>query len=371
MPVYLDNSATTMVAPEVLDAMLPYLRGEYGNPSSIHWMGDAASKAMRTARKQMADALGCYPSEVFFTSGGTESDNIALFGTAGRGKVITTQIEHSAILEACGHLRNKGNEVELICVDHDGIADPDHLRKIITDHTKIVSVMAVNNEIGTIQPIKEMSDIAHEHGALFHTDAVQAFTKMSIKVREMGIDMLSISGHKIHGPKGIGALYIQEDVDIEPIMYGGGQELGVRPSTENVPGIVGLGKATEIAMDGMDADITHMTKIRDTIIDSISAIPGTTVNGSLEKRLCNNAHFRFDGIRGMDLVLKLSKEHIAVSTASACAAGSTEPSHVMTAIGLNPMQALSALRISLSRYNTMEDADTLAEVLPKIVASLR
>lgn len=370
--IYLDNSATTMMAPEVLDAMMPYLTGEYGNPSSLHWLGDSAAKAIRASRAKVARAIGSLPSEIFFTSGGTESDNIAIMGTAPRRKrIITSSIEHSAVLETCAHLKAKGYGLTILDVDEDGILDPDDLRKTMGDDVSVVSVMTANNVIGTIQPVRELADIAHEYDALFHTDAVQAFTKTDIDVKRTGADMLSISGHKIHGPKGIGALYVSESADVEPIMFGGGQEFGLRPSTENVPGIVGLGAAAEIACGNMDPDIRRMTKLRDRIIDETLRIQGSALNGSSERRLCNNAHFRFDGIKGTDLVLKLSKEGIAASTASACSAGSTDPSHVMTALGLNAEQALSALRITLSRYSTEEDTDRLSEVLPKIISKLR
>lgn len=372
MKAYFDNSATTMVAPEVLDAMMPFFSQAYGNPGSIHWMGDEATKAVRNARQQVAKALNCFPSEIYFTSGGTESDNIALIGSTSGGKgIVTTAIEHSAVLETCDHLRKGGKKVTILESDTNGMIDPDDLRKVMNDDVAVVSVMAANNVIGTIQDIREMANIAHEHGALFHTDAVQAFTKTDIDVRGMGIDMLSLSGHKIHGPKGIGALYVSENVDLEPITFGGGQESGLRPSTENVTGIIGLGKATEMAMNGMKDDVVHMTRIRNRIIDGVLEIDGSALNGSFERRLCNNAHFRFDGVKGMELVLRLSREGIAASTASACSAGSTDPSHVMTAIGLSAEQALSALRISLSKYNTMEEAEYLMEALPRIVSSLR
>lgn len=368
--VYFDNSATTMMAKEVLDEMIPFLTSHYGNPGSIHWMGDDASKAIRRSRKQVADTLNCRPSEIFFTSGGTESDNIALIGS-GKGRIVTSSIEHSAILETCSHLEISGRKVTTLGVDSDGILDPDVLRKSMDDDVSIVSVMTANNVIGTIQPIKELADIAHEYDAMFHTDAVQAYSKVSMDTKAMGIDALSISGHKIHGPKGIGALYVSENIEIKPIMFGGGQEFGLRPSTENVPGIVGLGKAAELAHGNFDADVSHMTALRDRIIDDTLNIDGAALNGSRDRRLCNNAHFRFKGIKGMDLVLGLSRRGIAASTASACSAGSTDPSHVMTAIGLNAADALSALRISLSRYNTAEDADMLSEILPKVIADLR
>ena len=371
--VYFDNSATTMVAPEVLESMMPFLTSEYGNPSSIHFMGDAAAAGLRKARKQVADSLGCLPSEVTFTSGGTESDNLALIGAAlackdpKRKRVVTTAIEHEAVLEACEELRRRGYEITILGVDSEGYLNPSVLDDAMGDDVCIVSVMAANNVVGTIEDILELSKVAHEHGALFHTDAVQGYTKMKIDVKKDGIDMLALSGHKIHAPKGIGALYVKSGTPIVPINYGGGQERGLRSSTENVPGIVGLGTAAELAMSTMDEDIRKMTKLRDEIIDDMLKIEGAHLNGPTGKRrLCNNTHFRFDGGKGLDTVIRLSKEGIAVSAASACSAGSSEPSYVLTALGLNPEQCLSALRISLSRYNDEEDVAYLREVMRRI-----
>ena len=370
--VYFDNSATTMVAPEVLEAMLPFLKNEYGNPSSVHFMGDAAAKGLRLARKQVADSLGCLPSEITFTSGGTESDNMALIGVmtslmrggSDRKRIVTTAIEHEAVLEACEELRRRGCEITVLPVDKEGYLDPSALDDAMSEDVAIVSVMAANNVVGTIEDISELSKVAHEHGALFHTDAVQGYTKMKIDVKKDGIDLLALSGHKVHAPKGIGALYVRTNVPISPINYGGGQERGLRSSTENVPGIVGLGKAAELAMSTMDDDIRMMTKLRDEIIDDMSYIRGAHLNGPTgDRRLCNNTHFRFDGVKGLDTVIKLSKLGIAASAASACSAGSTEPSYVLMALGLTPEQCVSALRISLSRYNTEDDVAYLKEVM--------
>ncbi len=371
--VYFDNSATTRVAPEVLESMMPFLTEEYGNPSSIHYMGDAAAKALRTARKQVADSLGCLPSEITFTSGGTESDNLAIIGSAlackdpKRKRIVTTAIEHEAVLEACEEMKRRGYEVTKLGVDGEGYLDPSLLDDAMGDDVCLVSVMAANNVVGTIEDISELSKVAHEYGALFHTDAVQGYTKMKIDVRKDGIDMLSLSGHKIHAPKGIGAVYIRSNTPVVPINYGGGQEKGLRSSTENVPGIVGLGTAAELAMSTMDEDIGTMTRLRDEIIDDMLRIDGAHLNGPTGKRrLCNNTHFRFDGGKGLDRVIRLSKEGIAVSAASACSAGSSEPSYVLTALGLSPEECMSALRISLSRYNTEEDVRYLAEVMRRI-----
>ncbi len=371
--VYFDNSATTRVADEVLESMMPFLKQEYGNPSSIHYMGDAAAAALRKARKQVADSLGCLPSEIFFTSGGTESDNLALIGTAtackdpSRKRIVTTAIEHEAVLEACVELKRRGFDITILGVDKDGYLDPSVLDDAMGDDVCMVSVMAANNVVGTIEDIAELAKVAHEHGSLFHTDAVQGYTKMKIDVKKDGIDLLALSGHKIHAPKGIGALYVKSNTPILPINFGGGQERGLRSSTENVPGIVGLGTAAELAMSTMDEDIRKMTKLRDEIIDDMLRIDGAHLNGPTgERRLCNNTHFRFDGGRGLDTVIRLSKEGIAVSAASACSAGSTEPSYVLTALGLTPEQCTSALRISLSRYNNEDDVRYLSEVMRRI-----
>ena len=371
--VYFDNSATTRVAPEVLESMMPFLTEEYGNPSSIHYMGDAAAAALRKARKQVADSLGALPSEITFTSGGTESDNLAIIGSAiacedkSKKRIVTSAIEHEAVLEACEELKKRGYEITVLGVDSDGYIDPSVLDDAMGEDVCLVSIMAANNVVGTIEDISELSKVAHEYGALFHTDAVQGYTKMKIDVKKDGIDMLALSGHKVHAPKGIGAVYVKNGTPIVPINYGGGQERGLRSSTENVPGIVGLGTAAELAMSTMDDDVRMMTKLRDEIIDDMLKIDGAHLNGPTGKRrLCNNTHFRFDGVKGLDTVIKLSKEGIAASAASACSAGSSEPSYVLTSLGLTPEQCMSALRISLSRYNTEEDVRYLAEVMRRI-----
>ncbi len=372
--MYFDNAATTQVLPEVFEEVMPYLTERYGNPSSLHEMGSEAAEGMRIARERVARSLNCYPSEITFTSGGTESDNLALMGTVGKGgrdRIVTSAIEHSAILETCSHARKTGFKVSVIPVDREGFIDMSALDSAMGDDVAVLSVMAANNVIGTLQDIRELSKIAHEHGALFHTDAVQAYTKVDIDVRRDGIDMLSLSGHKIHAPKGIGALYVKGNVDISPIVFGGGQERGLRSSTENVPAIVGLGKAAEILMDNFSDDVARMQRLRDRIIDSVTEIPGAALNGPRHDRLCNNTHFRFDGVKGMDLVLRLSRKGIAASTASACSAGDNEPSHVLSAIGLNAEQALSSLRVTLSGLNTDEDVDKLLSILPETVAECR
>ena len=371
---YFDNAATTQVLPEVAEVAYPYFCDNYGNPSSLHDLGFDAADAIRTARASVARGLNCYPSEITFTSGGTESDNIALLGTVGkrgRNRIVTTAIEHSAILETCAEARRRGFEATIVPVDREGFVDIPALDSIMGDDVSVLSVMSANNVIGTEQDLREMSRIAHEHGALFHTDAVQGFTKMDIDVKRDGIDMLSLSGHKIHAPKGIGALFVKTGTEISPIVFGGGQERGLRSSTENVPGIVGLGKATEIAMASMAEDVPRMVRMRDRIIDSVLEIEGSALNGPRDRRLCNNTHFRFEGVKGTDLVLKLNRLGFATSTASACSAGDTEPSHVLSAIGLNAEQALSSLRVTISQLNTDEDIDALLGVLPGAIAECR
>lgn len=372
--IYLDNSATTAMAPEVLAAMMPYFTESYGNPSSIHFLGEEASAAVRRARAQTAATIGCLPSEITFTSGGTESDNLAILGAmplTGRRKFVTTAIEHSAVLETRPELERRGFETVTVGVDGDGLIRMDDFTDAMDGDVGLVSVMAANNVIGTVQDIREIAKIAHEHGALFHTDAVQAYSKMPFGAKADGIDMLSASGHKIHGPKGVGFLYKKSGIKLHPVILGGGQEAGLRSSTENVPGVVGMGAAAELAASTMDADAKAMARIRDIIADGVLEIPGSYLNGSKERRICNNAHFGFDGIAGKDLVLRLSEAGIAASAESACSAGSSEPSHVLTAIGRSPAQALSALRISLSRYNSEEDAAALLDILPGIVRALR
>lgn len=371
---YFDNAATTQVLPEVASAAYPYFCDHYGNPSSIHELGFEAADALRTARASVADALNCYPSEIVFTSGGTESDNLALLGTVGKGgrnRIVTTAIEHSAILETCVEARRRGFEATVVPVDREGFVDMSALDDAMGDDVSVLSVMSANNVIGTEQDIREMSRIAHEHGALFHTDAVQGFTKMDIDVRRDGIDMLSISGHKIHAPKGIGALYVKSNTGISPIVFGGGQERGLRSSTENVPGIVALGKATELSMASLGEDVARMLRMRDRIIDSVLEIEGSALNGPRRRRLCNNTHFRFDGVKGTDLVLRLNRLGFATSTASACSAGDSGPSHVLSAIGLNVEQALSSLRVTISQLNTDEDIDALLEALPGAIEACR
>ncbi|HIJ00588.1 MAG: cysteine desulfurase [Candidatus Methanomethylophilaceae archaeon] len=373
--VYLDNNATTRLDAEVLDVMMPYLQESYGNPSSLHWLGDEAAKALAESRERVARTLNCYSSEVYFTSGGTESDNIAITGCALSGKdrkrIITSAVEHSAVLDTCYALQERGWELTVLPVDRGGLVNPHDLEMVIDDDVLLVSIMTANNVIGTIQPIEELAAIAHEHGAIFHTDAVQGYCHIPIDVQAMDVDMLSVSAHKIHGPKGVGALYVRDGTPLSPIMYGGGQEGGIRPSTENVPGIVGLGKAAELAYENMGDRERRIALLRDRIIDGLLEVEGIHLNGHRSPRLANNAHFRIDGVIGTDLVLALSDRGIAASTASACSASSPSPSHVLMAIGLTWEQAESSLRLGLSHHTTSEDVDYVLEMIPSTVRMLR
>ncbi|MDD1768821.1 MAG: cysteine desulfurase NifS [Methanomassiliicoccales archaeon] len=375
--VYFDNSATTKVDPRVLEAMMPFFTEEYGNPSSLHHFGRVANDALATARNQVAKAMGSSREDIIFTSGGTESDNIAIQGFAFANKdkgdhIITSSIEHHAVLHTCRFLESQGFKVTYVPVNEEGFVPIEDLKSAINPRTILISVMAANNEIGVIQPVRDIGEICHDQGVAFHTDAVQAFTKMPLDIERDNIDMLSISGHKFHGPKGVGALYVRRGLNIRPTMYGGGHEKGLRSSTENVSGIVGIGKAVEIAMTSMDSDIERMTFLRDRIIDGVlSQIQNSHFNGSRAKRLCNNAHFRFDFIDGESLVLELDEMGIATSTGSACSTRSRDPSHVLTAIGLKPELARGSLRVSISRMSTSEEVDYFLEALPRAVVKLR
>ena len=375
--IFFDNSATTRIDDRVLEAMLPFYRTKYGNPSSIHSFGEEAREGMVQARERAAFAIGASPEEIFFTSGGTESNNIALQGFAfanrKKGKhIITSMVEHHAILHTCEFLGTQGFDITYLPVDGVGAVDPDAVRSALRDDTILVSIMTANNEIGTVQPFREIGRMAHEMGVAFHTDAVQAITKVPIDVSEDHIDLLSMSAHKFHGPKGVGALYVRKGVPIRPLTYGGGQERNLRPSTENVPGIVGLGEAIHLGMREMEASVRSMLNVREHIIEgTMNVISGAFLNGARQRRLCNNANFRFDGVEGEAMVLDLDFHGIATSTGSACSARNTETSHVMRAIGLTPDQARGALRISLSKFSTMEEADRFTKAIEATVKRLR
>jgi cysteine desulfurase len=375
--VYFDHSATTAVLPEVHDAMVPYFLEKYGNPSSIHSFGREAKIGLEEARKKVAQVINADPMEIVLTSGGTESDNLAVKGVAMykgkmKGHIITTKVEHHAVLEPCEWLKRFGFEVTYVPVDPEGLVDIGDIEHAIKNDTVLISVMTANNEIGTIQPIREIGKIARAKGIPFHTDAVQAIGKMPVDVKADNIDLLSLSAHKFHGPKGVGALYVKKGVKIEPVMHGGGQERGLRSSTVNVAGAVGLGKAAEIARRDLEPTVERMKAIRDKLMKAVpELVPNSYVNGHKTKRLVNNANFRFDFIEGEGLILQLDFKGISASTGSACSTGSLEPSHVLLALGLKHEQAHGSLRITLGRENTQEEADYLLEVLPGIVAKLR
>lgn len=375
--VYMDNSATTAVKQEVLDQMMPIFTEIYGNPSSIHQAGQIAKVYVDKARMQVASLLNASLDEIYFTAGGSESDNWALKGVAEKYRkkgnhIITTKIEHHAILHTCEYLEKQGYEVTYLDVDEYGVVDLEQLKKSITDQTILISVMFANNEIGTIQPIEEIGKIAKKHKILFHTDAVQAIGNVDIDVHKLNIDMLSMSGHKIHAPKGIGVLYIRKGLILPNLIHGGAQERKRRAGTENVPGIVGLGKACEIAKQHMENHIAHCTKLRDRLIEKVTQkIPYTLVTGSLEHRLPGLASFCFKYIEGEALLLSLDMKGIAGSSGSACTSGSLDPSHVLMALGLKHEIAHGSLRLSLSDFNTEEEVDYVVEELAVIVQRLR
>ena len=375
--IYLDNAATTKTAPEVVDAMLPYFTEYYGNASTIYDLGNHSKNAMNEARDIIADALGAKGEEIYFTAGGSESDNWALKATAEAYKskgnhIITSKIEHHAILHTCEWLEKQGFEVTYVDVDENGVIKLDELKKAIRPTTILISVMFANNEIGTIQPIKEIGSIAKEHGILFHTDAVQAFGQVPINVDECHIDMLSASGHKLNGPKGIGFLYIRKGVKIRSFVHGGAQERKRRAGTENIPGIVGLGVATKRAIATMQERTAKEIELRDDMIDRIlKEIPYTRLNGHRTNRLPNNANFSFQFIEGESMLIMLDMDGICGSSGSACTSGSLDPSHVLLAIGLPHEIAHGSLRLTLSEEITKEDIDFVIEKLTKIIERLR
>ena len=375
--IYLDNAATTQVYPEVLEAMTPFFTEYYGNPSSIYTFAGKASEAVNKARGILAQGINARADEIYFTGGGSESDNWALKATAeayqDKGKhIITTKIEHHAILHTCEYLEKKGFEVTYLDVDEYGTVKPDELKKAIRPDTILISVMMANNEIGTIQPIAEIGAIAKEHGILFHTDAVQAFGHIPIDVEAMHIDMLSASGHKLNGPKGVGLMYIRKGVKIRSFIHGGAQERQRRAGTHNVPGIVGFGKAAELAFADMDKRIAYETKLRDHLIERVlNEIPYARLNGEREKRLPNNANFCFRFIEGESMLILLDQQKICASSGSACTSGSLDPSHVLLAIGLPHEIAHGSLRITLSEKTTKEEIDFTVDRLKEIIERLR
>jgi cysteine desulfurase len=376
----MDYAATTPVDPKVLSEMASYFDKQYGNPSSLHLFGREALDAVENSREQVADLISSKADEIIFTSGGTESDNLAIKGVAYQNKkkrdtkgphIITCAIEHPAVLETCKHLEKQGFNVKYLPVDKYGFIKLNDLENAISKNTFLITIMFANNEIGTIEPIPEIGKIAKKHGILFHTDAVQAIGKIPIDVNKLNIDLLSISSHKIYGPKGVGALFIRKGVKIQPLVHGGGHEKGLRSSTLNTSGIVGLGKACDLGKNRMKKDAAHLKNLRDKLIKEILKIEESYLNGHPKIRLTNNAHFCFNAIEGESLNLKLDDKGIAASTGSACSSTKLQASHVLLAIGLDPAEAHGSLRLSLGRKNTQEDVEYVISVLPGVVQNFR
>ena len=376
MHIYLDYNATTPVDREVLEAMLPYFSGSFGNASSIHSAGQRGRAAVDAARESVATLLGAKPSEIVFTCGGTEADNLALFGTVThcvqpRKHMVTTAIEHHAVLNCAEALEKQGVDVTYVPPGRDGIVDPDEIREAIRPETVLISVMLANNETGTIQPIEEIGHIAAEEDIYFHCDAVQAAGKLPLDVNRLGMDLLSISAHKIYGPKGAGALYVRTGTELEPIFHGGHHERDRRPGTENVPGIVGLGKAADLAIKNLTSDAARMVALRDKFESALLSLPGVHMNGDPHHRVANTCNLSFDAAGGEALVIALDLQGISCSTGAACSSGAVAPSHVLTAIGLSPERARSSLRFSLGRPTTPEEIDRAIEIIPAVVERLR
>jgi cysteine desulfurase len=378
--VYLDNNATTPVLPDVLDAMRPYFGERFGNASSIHHHGQDTRAAVEHARESVAALLGCRASEIVFTSGGTEADNLAIFGLVREGDhIVTSTIEHHAVLNACKRLgiTMQGCDVTYIPVDGRGLVDPADVKRALRNNTKLISIMFANNETGVLQPVPEIGKIAAEADVYFHTDAVQAAGKVPIDVNKIGCDLLTISAHKLHGPQGIGALYIRKGTQLEPMLYGGSHERARRAGTENVPGIVGLGKAAELATQGFErGDDRKTAAVRDRLERELlqieaTGLNGAELNGGPAPRVPNTTNIYFDGIEGESLVIALDLKGLAVSTGAACSSGALEPSHVLIAMGLSPDRAKSSIRLSLGKQNTAEDVDFALDLIPKTVARLR
>jgi cysteine desulfurase len=373
---YLDNNATTAVAPEVRDAMLPFLGELYGNPSSMHSFGGVVGRDVEKARKQVASLIGADPSEILFTSCGTEEDNLAILGSLWaqplKKKIITTRVEHPAVRTLCRRLDKQGYEVHELHVDREGLLDLDELREALTDDTAIVSVMHANNETGVVFPIREISAICRERGVRFHTDAVQSVGKIEIDVSSLGVDLLTLSGHKIHAPKGVGALYVRRGLHLQPLIVGGHQEHGRRGGTENVPSIVALGRACELAKANIEEENVRVRALRDRLEKGlIERAPNAMINGSVVHRLPNTASISFEYVEGEAILLLLSQAKVAASSGSACTSGSLEPSHVLRAMGVPYTAAHGSIRFSFSVYNDDDDVDRVLEVLPPIIERLR
>ncbi|MCS7308737.1 MAG: cysteine desulfurase NifS [Armatimonadota bacterium] len=377
LPVYLDHSATTPLAPEVLQAMLPYLQHAFGNPSAIYTAGQEAREAVERAREQVAQLVNADPDDVYFTSGGTESDNWAVKGVvrawgSRRSHLITTSIEHHAVLEACEAVREMGWEVTLLPVDRYGMVDPDEVRRAITPRTGLISIMHANNEVGTIEPIAEIGAIAREHGIPFHTDAVQTVGRIPVDMQALNVDLLTISAHKLYGPKGVGALVVRRGTPLRPLLDGGGQERGRRGGTYNVPGIVGFGAAAERALLHMAEETERIRALRDRLVQGIlERVPDAVLTGHPTQRLPNNAHLAFADVEGETLVLSLDAAGIYCSAGAACSSGDTEPSHVLVAMGIEPRLIEGSVRFTLGKDNTEEQIDYTVEQVAKAVQKLR
>ena len=380
--IYLDTAASTPVAEEVIAEMLPYLKERYGNPSSIHKFGRETTRAINLARKRVEEMIGASSSrEITFTSGGTEANNLALKGTAMHVKskmpkknmIITSSIEHDAVLEPCKDLEDRGFVTMHLPVTDEGFVRPSELKNVISDNNvALVSIMYANNEVGTIQPIKELVEIVHQAGALFHTDAVQAAGKLPLNVKNLGVDMMSLSSHKINGPKGVGALYIRSNLKILPIIHGGGQEWYLRSGTENVPGIVGFGKACELANKRVGQYQEHVAGLRNYLVERVlKEIPRSRLNGLRTERIANNAHFTFFGVNGEDLIIKLDENGIAASTGSACSVKKQKQSHVLKAMGFSYEEITGSLRLSLGMHNTKDEVDRAVDILSSVIKELR
>lgn len=373
--VYTDHSSTTPVDPSVLEAMLPFFSEKYGNPSSLYTIGRQAKKALEESRQKISDLIGAKKEEIIFTSSGTESNNLAIKGIALRNRekgkhIITSSIEHHAALNTCKYLEKHGFKVTYLPVDNKGKVDPGDVENAITSETTLINIMHANNEIGTIQPIEDISRIAKEKDIPFHTDAIQTAGKIPLNVDTLGVDLLSLSAHKMYGPKGIGALYLKKGTSIEPLLHGGGHERNLRSGTENIPGIVGFGRAAELAKERLPQE-AGLAKLRDSLIKGVLEIEDSYLNGHQLERLPNNANFRFSYIEGESLILNLDMKGISASTGSACSSTSLEPSHVLMAIGLKPEEAHGSLRFSLGIGNTRDDVDYIISTLPGIVEKLR
>ncbi len=374
--VYLDHAATTPVRPEVFEAMVPYLQGKFGNPSSIHFFGREVRKDLDEARERVAESLNADPREIFFTAGGTEADNMAIFGSVARvgkkgGQIITSAVEHHAILDTCKSLEKQGYRVTILPVDEWGMVLPRDLAEALTDDTILVSIMHANNEVGTIQPIKELIDAAHERKVRFHTDAVQSVGNIPVDVQDLGTDLLSISGHKIYGPKGVGVLYLRKGTELGNIVYGGAQERNLRPGTENVAGIIGLAKALELAVAEQAETKKRLTALRNKLIDGLTKLPDVILNGHREQRLPGNVNVSILRVEGESLLLSLDMAGGAGSSGSACTSGSLDPSHVLMAMGLDHQTAHGSLRLTLGKSTTEADIDYVLSVIPGIIERLR